>query len=95
MISTISAIHSATGYAEGGIVKGTTYSGDQIPAMLNAGEVVLNHSQVNTLANELQGTGVRNLQLSAVLSAEQIRLVLNNNGRRTGRGEYVTTNFRQ
>ena len=95
MVSTISAIHSATGYAEGGIVKGTTYSGDQIPAMLNAGEVVLNHSQVNTLANELQGTGVRNLQLSAVLSAEQIRLLLNNNGRRTGRGEYVTTNFRQ
>ena len=95
MVSTISAIHSATGYAEGGIVKGTTYSNDQIPAMLNAGEVVLNHSQVNTLANELQGTGVRNLQLSAVLSAEQIRLVLNNNGRRTGRGEYVTTNFRQ
>jgi hypothetical protein len=95
MVSTISAIHSATGYAEGGIVKGTTYSGDQIPAMLNAGEVVLSASQQNTLAQDLQGAGVRNLQLSAVLTAEQIKLTLNNNGRRWGKGELVTTNFRQ
>jgi hypothetical protein len=60
MVSTIAAIHSATGYAEGGIIKGTTFSGDQIMANggsigLNAGELVLNKSSQNNLANELKG----------------------------------------
>lgn len=94
MVSTIAAIKQATaGYAAGGVVNGNQYSGDNIPAMLNAGEVVLNHAQVNSLANTLQGTGIGNLNLSATVTGEQIRLVLNNNGMRTGRGEYITTNF--
>ena len=97
MISTISAIHSATGYAEGGMIKGNTYSGDNLMAMgpngsligLNAGEIVLNKSQQNNLASQLQGGGMQNLNLTATIKGEQIRLALNNNGRRTGRGEYV------
>ena len=97
MISTISAIHSATGYAEGGIIKGNSYSGDNIMAIgpngsligLNAGEIVLNKSQQNNLASQLQGGGMQNLNLTATIKGEQIRLTLNNNGRRTGRGEYV------
>lgn len=36
----------------------------------------------------------QNLHIEGILSGEIIRLVLNNNSRRTGRGEYVTTNFR-
>jgi hypothetical protein len=36
---------------------------------------------------------MQNLQLSTVITGEQLRLVLNNNGRRTGRGEYVQTTF--
>ena len=94
MVSTIATIHSATGFAEGGIVKGNTYSSDQIPARLNAGEVVLTHAMAGNLAQQLEGNGLGNLNLSATISGEQIRLVLNNNGRRTGVGEYVTTNFR-
>ena len=102
MISTISAIHSATGYANGGIVQGNSYSGDNIGAMvdnsqlvgLNAGEVVLNKSQQSTLATQLQGSGVGSMQLEAVVRGEDLRFVLNSNGRRTGRGEIVTTNFR-
>ena len=93
MISTISAIHSTTGYADGGIVKGNRMSGDQVPAMLNSGELVLNKAQQGNLASQLQG-GMGAMQLSAIITGEQLRLVLNNNGRRTGRGEYVTTNFR-
>ena len=97
MISTISAIHSATGYAEGGMIKGNSYSGDNLMAMgpngaligLNAGEIVLNASQQNALAQNLQGGGMQNLNLTATIKGEQIRLALNNNGRRTGRGEYV------
>ena len=104
MISTISAIHSATGYAEGGMIKGNSYSGDNLMAMvdggaggfvgLNAGEIVLNKSQQATLAQNLQGSGLSALNLTATIRGEQIRLALNNNGRRTGKGEYVQTNRR-
>ena len=102
MISTISAIHSATGYAEGGMIKGNSYSGDNLMAMgpngaligLNAGEIVLNKSQQNNLASQLQGGGMQGLNLTATIRGEQIRLALNNNGRRTGRGEYVQSNKR-
>ena len=104
MLSTISAIHSATGYAQGGIVDGRgggfvggmAYSGDNIGNVrLDSGELVLNRSQQNNLANALEGgNALQNLQLNAVIKGEQIRLVLNNNGRRTGHGEYVQTNRR-
>lgn len=80
-------VHAANGY-----VTGNHYSGDQVPALLNAGELVLNRSQVGNLASQLndaRGGG----QLEAVITGEQLRLVLNNNGRRTGRGEVLTTKF--
>lgn len=93
MLSTISAIHSATGYAQGGIVQGNSYSGDNIPAYLNAGETVLTAAQTNMLANNLRNGGLGNLNLTATVSGEQIRLALNNNGRRTGKGEYVQSSF--
>ena len=94
MVTTIATIHSATGFAQGGIVQGTTNSGDQIPIRANAGEVVLTRAMQGNLASQLEGNGLGNLNLSATISGEQIRLALNNNGRRTGRGEYVQTNFR-
>ena len=93
MISTIAAIHSATGYAQGGVIKGNTFSGDQIPAMLNAGEVVLNRAEVAGLAGSLQNNGISNLQLEAVVTGEDMRFILNSNGRRTGRGEIVTSHI--
>jgi hypothetical protein len=57
--------------------------------MANAGELVLNKAQQATLAQNLQGGGMQNLNLTATIKGEQIRLALNNNGRRTGRREYV------
>jgi hypothetical protein len=92
MVSVISSIHSATGYAQGGIVTGNSYSGDQIPIRANAGEVVLTRAMAGNLASQLEGNGLGNLNLTATVSAEQIRFVLNSNGRRTGRGEFVQTN---
>lgn len=78
------------------MIKGNSYSGDNLMAMgpngligLNAGEIVLNKSQQNNLASQLQGSGMQGLNLTATIRGEQIRLALNNNGRRTGRGEYV------
>jgi hypothetical protein len=45
------------------------------------------------LANNLRNGGLGNLNLTATVSGEQIRLALNNNGRRTGKGEYVQSSF--
>ena len=81
-------------HAAGGIVTGSTYSGDQIPAMLNAGEVVLNRAQAGNLASQLGGNGGQ-MQLETTITGEQIRLVLNNNSRRRGKGEYVTSKKRK
>ena len=104
MISTIATIHNATGFAQGGIVDGRgggfvggmAYSGDNVGNVrLDSGELVLNRAQQNNLANQLEGGSVwQNLVLETVISGEDIRLVLNDNGRRTGRGEYVQTNRR-
>jgi hypothetical protein len=108
-IEVIAGADTIIPFARGGVVKaaggtlvGTSYSGDNLRGIdpsgqiygLNAGEVVLNRAQVSTLASTLEGSGMQGLKLSATISGEQIRLVLNNNGRRTGKGEYVQTNFR-
>lgn len=80
-------VHAAGGYQ----VPGNRMSGDQVPAMLNSGEMVLSQFQQQVLAANLQaGGGIQNLHLTATVHAEQIRLALNNNGQRTGRGELVT-----
>ena len=97
MVSMISTIHSATGYAEGGIIQGNTYSGDQIMANggaigLNAGELVLNKAQQFNLASQLEGDGSQGTTPSRpYVSGEQIYLGLNNYLRRSGRGEIITS----
>ena len=83
-------VHAADGYT----VPGNHYSGDMVPAMLNSGELVLNKSQQSTLSSMLQDGGMKNMKLEAVIYGEQIKLLLHNNGLRTGNGEYLTTNFR-
>lgn len=95
MISTISAIKSATAgsYAQGGIVPGNNHS-DGLVAAVSSGELILNASQQNNIASLLQGGGLSNMHLEAVVSGEQLRFVLNNNSRRRSRGEYVTTLMR-
>ena len=78
MITTIASIHSATGYAQGGIVKGNSYSGDNIyggpDAMVNAGELVLTKAQQGNLASQLQEGGMRNLNLSGRIRGTDIIL---------------------
>ena len=97
MVSTISSIHSSTGYAQGGLIKGNSYSGDNIGGVvdgsqfvgLNAGELVLNASQQSMLASNLQGSGGGKMEIVGVLTGENVVLMADRFGRRTGRGELL------
>ena len=80
-------------HAAQGFVPGNNYS-DNVPLMVSSGELILNRAQQGNIASQLSGSTLGDLNLSAIICGEQIRLVLNNNGRRTGRGEYVQTNRR-
>ena len=97
MVSTISQIHSATGYAQGGIVKGNSYSGDNMMAQgpggelvgLNAGEVVLTRAMASNLANSLQSP-MSMMRIVGEVQGERIVLVANRFLKRSGQGEIVT-----
>ena len=90
MTAVISSIHSATGFAEGGVVEGNTYSGDQIPAMLNAGETVLTAAMTNNLASSLQGNGMKNLNIRLAARGTSLIAVIDNTLKATGKGELAT-----
>jgi hypothetical protein len=90
MLSTISAIHNATGYAQGGIVEGSSYSGDNIPIMANAGELILSKSQQSNLVSSFQNSGSRSVQVHGIIHGEDIILSANRTFKRKGQGEIVT-----
>ena len=87
------------GRAASGLLVGSNMSGDNLRMPvggscgdyigINDGELILNKAQQSSLALSLEGGGLQNLELDTFISGEDIRIVLNNNGRRTGRGEYV------
>jgi len=105
MVSTIAAIKSATSanYAQGGIVGGNSFSGDNMRGILpngeliglNSGETVLTAAQTGVLANAMKSNPMGNLNIEGILDGETIRLVLVNNALRRGgnRGEYAITKF--
>ena len=93
MISTIEAIRSATagGFANGGIVPGNSFSGDNLRTSdygINSGELILNRAQQNSIASQLTQSR-EPIMLEAVVSAEQIQFVTGNRDRRRGRSEYI------
>jgi hypothetical protein len=77
MATTISTVHQLTGFAEGGIVGGNSYSGDNIyggGAMVNSGELVLNKAQQGNLASQLQGNGINGMNISGRIKGTDIIL---------------------
>ena len=94
-------INTATGmipfFAGGGVahaargmrVPGNYMSGDQVPAMLNSGEVVLNRAQTGNIASQLAEGGQAGYTPSHV-SGEQIYIAMNRYLKRSGKGEIVT-----
>lgn len=91
MIAMISSIHSATGYANGGIVDGNSYTGDNVgPVMLDAGELILNRSQQGAIAAQLQTADAGGGYRPSFITGEQIFIAANRYAKRSGRGEIVT-----
>lgn len=93
MISTIAAIHSATGYAEGGVIPGNSFSGDTQTARVNAGELILSKSQQANIANQLDSPAIPGDGASrqSYVRGQDIFLGLNNYLRSSGRGQLVTS----
>lgn len=104
MLSTISAIHNATGYANGGVVKygggggvipGNSFSGDNLRMIgVNSGEIIMNVAQGNNVANALlsrqQGGSV---DVQPWVDGETLYLGMKNSLQRKGKGEIVTTSM--
>ena len=85
MLTMISSIKQATAgsYAEGGIVGGSSYSGDKLLARVNSQEMILNSRQQRNLFNLLDtGTmpqrGVTNVQVTGVVRGTDLLLVQKN-----------------
>lgn len=92
MISTIAAIHSATGYAEGGMIPGNSYSGDNQLARVNAGEIILNRAQQSNVAAALENPSqAAPANRPSFVRGQDIYLGLNNYLRASGRGQLITS----
>ena len=85
MMSLISQINSVTsGYATGGIVGGSSYSGDNLYARLNSGEMVLNKHQQQNLFDAINsgnlgnGGGTQQVQVQGVIRGTDLLLVQKN-----------------
>ena len=103
MISTISAIKSATGYANGGVVNynggggvipGNSYTGDNLRMIgVNSGEIIMNTAQQNNVANALLSRQQGGVDVQPWVDGEKVYLGMNNTLQRKGKGEIVTTSM--
>ena len=78
VISVISQIHSLSGYATGGIIGGTSYSGDRVLARVNSGEMILNPTQQANLFNMLNTGGMGGGEVKFRIDGTTLVGVLNN-----------------
>lgn len=94
MTATISSIKSVTkgGFANGGIVPGNSFSGDNLHTSdygINSGELILNRSQQNVIASQLQG-GAANIRVQGFVKGHDILLAGSNYALSTGKaGAYL------
>ena len=96
MISAVTAIKQVTssgkGFANGGIVPGNSFSGDNLHTSdygINSGELILNRAQQNTIASQLQG-GAANIRVQGFVKGHDILLAGSNYALSTGKaGAYL------
>lgn len=104
-IEALTAADTIIPFARGGIVKaasgtivGNSYSGDNLRGIdtsghiygLNAGEVVLNRSQVGNLASQLQGGGMGGWKLTTKLAGTDLLVSLERTLQKQGYGRLAT-----
>lgn len=83
-------VHAANGFS--GTVPGNMMSGDQVPAMLDSGELVLNRAQQGNLLAQLnQSSGGTTVQGETRIEADEMVLLIKNGASRKGItiGEYL------
>lgn len=69
-LSVVAAMASIPKFATGGIVPGTSFTGDKVPALLNSGEMILNGSQQSNLFQMLNSGLYGSLSQKIAPSAE-------------------------
>lgn len=92
MISAVTAIKQVTSagkFADGGIIGGSSFSGDNLTASVNSGELILNRAQQNTIASQLQG-GASKIRVEGFVKGHDILLAGSNYALSTGKaGAYL------
>lgn len=69
-------------FAEGGIVGGSSFTGDRVPAMVNSGEMILNKTQQARLFKIANGGAPGDNAVTFHISGTDLVGVLNNNSRK-------------
>ena len=85
-------VHAAQGFS--GTVPGMSYSGDNIPIMANAGEVVLTRAQAGVIADAVSGGGGSGAVLYTEVNGDALRIVLDRSSRKRSKGRYMTTKMK-
>lgn len=83
--SVIAAIMSVPSFAEGGVIGGTNYM-DGITARVSSGEMIMNEADQKKLYNAIHSGNLGGGSSRTVITGEQIVTVVNNYGKRTGKG---------
>lgn len=95
----IAAMSSMPKYATGGIVPGTSFTGDKVPALLNSGEMILNGSQQSnlfrmlnsglygSLSQKIAPSGNDDIRLysDVEIKGDRLFIALSNHMKRTGK----------
>lgn len=74
--SVISAMAAIPKFAGGGIVPGSSYYGDRVPAMLNSGEMVLNASQQANLFRMIDGGSSGQMQAKVTVEGDKLAVLI-------------------
>lgn len=81
LASVISSIHNLSGYANGGVIGGSSYSGDNLLARVNSGEMILNSREQSNLFHLLDSGstgGVNGGNVHFVIRGSELHGVLAN-----------------
>ena len=80
----MSKAKSAGKFATGGLIPGNSFSGDNLTANVNSGELILNRAQQGAIAGQLAGNPMDDLNLSMEVEGTKMLVLLNNVNRSLG-----------